>query len=126
MCALVLFLSVVSVQALDCYINGPSGQLITYTVTEPNMMCTTYNYKCVAGDSSCTAEEVARGTIKSSFTVVSSDTCNQMKAMPNRYMNVNCCSTDLCNKAPSSNGSKTAVSIFTVLVLLLGMVVVMF
>ncbi|KAG2373929.1 hypothetical protein C9374_011594 [Naegleria lovaniensis] len=103
---LLLFTSFISATRI-CYINQPgggSGGITPYTFTESGIVCVRYGYKCKQNDSSCSASEIAQGTIKKTYTGVSQATCDSMKSAPTVYLDTYCCNTELCNGDSTNNG----------------------
>jgi len=98
----VVFLFILFIAATyadDCYSGYTIADTTTNLTTVPIgiSVCARYDYGCTTGDETCSDAEISAKTCKHAYVVTTQDTCNQIAKAHTSYLNVYCCSTDLCN-----------------------------
>lgn len=82
--------------AVTCYIEGPAGGVFPYaqkpTKDTPNPACLSFKLDCKRL-SQCKAGENGKWV----YTVTSETECAKIKALPDVYTNMKCCTKDQCN-----------------------------
>jgi len=78
----------------------------SFPVTTAGIECVRYCFQCTSGDTSCTAEQIASGTMLPAYTAVASSTVTQMRALPTLYKNLFACSTNDCNTRDDNSCSQ--------------------
>lgn len=97
---------------LKCYIRPPDAAPITVKATEvvdsPGYLCLRYQYLCTPNDKECAPGEV--GKLKWHYSIAEKNSCDSMKALPERYRDLTCCSTNLCNAPDPKRDPTTKVT----------------
>ncbi|CAF0988884.1 unnamed protein product [Didymodactylos carnosus] len=90
---------------LKCYYSGPGGIIMANNCSNDTCVCVAYQYHCTNTDVSCTTQEQQTNALKWVATFNSNSTCQEMQHIPVVYINLTCCSTDLCNAYPAAGGN---------------------
>jgi hypothetical protein len=99
------------VSALNC-LNGIVGQTQSVAAS-PGSVCVAYSFRCTSQDTACTLAEVQDGVIKSSATIVTSETATSMDKLNTNYLAFCSCSgPDNCNVQANNCGGSPKTGLF--------------
>ncbi|CAF1214562.1 unnamed protein product [Rotaria sordida] len=60
--------------------------------------CVKYRFKCTKDDQACSQREQATGVTKWAYSMISKNLCNRLENVLIGISNVQCCSTNRCNR----------------------------
>jgi len=83
----------------SCYVSNPNPAILTLSVVTqyPSGLCASYDVRCSAGNTHCTALEQSAGTCKHVYATMAKQECYDMQDDAVDYTNVDCCTGTLCN-----------------------------
>jgi hypothetical protein len=107
LCVIVFCLFFTNILSIRCYAIAGDQCLLMPNLDDcgagQTCQCAKYLFTCTHGDQACNAAEQVLGTPKWAYVVLSQSTCDDLKNPASGASNVECCSTDKCNKPDNVN-----------------------